>query len=148
MLIVLVVTLVLLVAWLSAVLYQSAQDTQRHQATEDNLIHALDSVNLLTEEAEVRNQYLDYLFQTFYLHTANPYVILPTWEEPRCYHCHYPNYAGHEPSCAWLHCRPLTSVLYTPPPAPVSAPPDTDGDTVFPVEPDATDEPETSTDAI
>lgn len=86
-------------------------------------------------EADLRNTYLDYLFTTFFLSLNNPYITRPTFEEPRCYHCHYPEYGGHAPDCAWLHCRPITSVLYPPPPKP--ADPD---NTTFPAEP--TDEPE------
>ena len=89
----------------------------------------------LTEQAEVRNEYLDYLFTTFCLNLSNPYVVRPTFEEPRCYHCHYPEYGGHAPDCAWLHCRPITSVLYPAPPKPADDP----DNTAFPAEPDPTE---------
>jgi hypothetical protein len=93
----------------------------------------------LNEEAEVRNKWLDYLFREFSLHIPNPYVVRPTFEEKRCYHCHYPEYAGHDPECAWLVCRPITSVLY-PPPAPPAVEPVPDGNTILPVIPTDDDE--------
>lgn len=100
-------------------------------------------IELLNAEAELRNEYLDYLFQTFYLHLADPFVTRPTFEEKRCYHCHYPDYAGHAPDCAWLHCRPLTEVLYPPAPKVTRATVAHDADIVLPAEPD--EEPEAPT---
>jgi hypothetical protein len=98
--------------------------------------------NLLDTQAETRNTYLDYLFRTFCLNLSNPYVIRPTFEEKRCYHCHYPEYAGHDNDCAWLHCYPITSALYPPPVAHVepSAVSDESGNILLPASPTDEDE--------
>ncbi len=107
---------------------------QQHKNSEDLVAAAA----LLNEQADIRNEYLDYLFRTFNLNLHNPYVIRPSFEEKRCYHCHYPEYAGHDKDCAWLHCYPITSVLY---PAPVkhvepSTVADVDGNILLPAQPD------------
>ena len=97
-------------------------------------------IRVFEAEADVRNQYLDYVLTTFSLHITNPFVERPGFEEKRCFHSHYPEYATeHDKSCAWMKLRPLTSILYPPPTLPPASTAETDGDTVFPVEP----EPET-----
>ena len=103
---------------------------ERATEAEHRVLTLTEQVKTLDAQADIRNEYLDYLFTTFFLNLANPYVTRPTFDEPRCYHCHYPEYGGHAPDCAWLHCRPITSVLYPPP-----AKPDPDN-TTFPAEPE------------
>lgn len=97
----------------------------------------------LNEEAALRNYWLDYVLRTFCLDLQNPYVNRPTFEEPRCYHCHYPNFAGHDTTCPWVILRPLTEVLYPTPPIVTTASIGSDSNIVLPLEPD---EPDQSTD--
>ncbi len=112
------------------------------RVSEEGLTNSINTIARLEDEAQLRNVYLDYLFRTFNLATAQPYVQHPSYEEKRCLHCFYPEFAGHEKSCPWLHCQPLTSVLYAPPPVPTGAPSATDAENVGPVPPLNTDEPE------
>jgi hypothetical protein len=98
--------------------------------------HADDMVERLTEEADTRNTLLDYLFRQYYLNKPNPYILMPGYEEKRCYHCFYPEYAGHDATCAWQHCRPVTEGLYPAPAAPVEASDAVpEGNTLLPIPP-------------
>lgn len=69
----------------------------------------------MVDEAVVRNYWLDYVLRAFQLDITNPYVNRPGFDEPRCLHCWYPNFAEHSPDCPWQKLRPLTEVLYPAP---------------------------------
>jgi hypothetical protein len=134
-----------LAAIVSAVLGTLLQRARWRNEMRQGIINDLHSVNealtdkfiTLEEQAEVRNTLLDYLFRAYYLNKPDPYLLLPGYEEKRCYHCFHPEYAGHDPTCIWQHCRPFTEVLYAPAPTvPDDAPDVPDGNTMLPVEPE------------
>lgn len=95
--------------------------------------------NQYVQEASVRNTLLDFVLTHYRLNLPDPYVQRPTFEEKRCMHCMYPDYAGHDSTCPWVTLRPYTSVLYPPPPSPVVNERETvstEAQTLLPVEPE------------
>jgi hypothetical protein len=59
----------------------------------------------------IRDGWLDYVLRRYALHTSDPYVVRPHYEEKRCFHCNYP-LGEHDADCAWALLRPLTRQLY------------------------------------
>ena len=56
---------------------------------------------------------LDTIFRTFYLHSEDPYVTLPGYDDDkRCYHCRHPYSFGHDHTCIWKKAEPIRKLFY------------------------------------
>jgi hypothetical protein len=82
------------------------------------------TIDFQNRQALTRDNALDYILRYYQLNISNPYITRPGFEDRRCFHCHHPEGFGHHQECPWLHLRPLTAVLYPPPPKPVKTPAD------------------------